>query len=85
MTWSCYHGAFDEWVAQIGGPQNVPVYHGGERLHPGFFDYLAQQYERAHYVISPDRPQAESQVLAVVQYRDRWLRSHPVYVSKKLR
>jgi hypothetical protein len=45
MSWSCYHGACDEWVAQTGGPQNVPVYHGAERLHPGFFDYLAQQYD----------------------------------------
>jgi Dolichyl-phosphate-mannose-protein mannosyltransferase len=85
MTWSCYHGAFDQWLAQTGGPQGVPVYRGGDRLHPAFFSFLLQRYERAHYVISPDRPPAESQVLAVLQYRDRWLRSHPVYVSKKLR
>jgi Dolichyl-phosphate-mannose-protein mannosyltransferase len=84
MTWSCYHGAFDEWVAQIGGPQNMPVYHGGERLHPGFFDHLAQQYDRAHYVVSTARPESGWQVLAVLQYQDRRLRSHPVYVSKKL-
>ena len=84
MTWSCYYGAFDEWIAQIGGPQGVPVYQGGDRLHPGFDSYLAQQDERAHYVISTTQPEPESQVLAVLQYRDRWLRSHPVYVSKKL-
>ena len=52
VTWSCYHGAFDEWIAQIGGPQGVPVYQGGDHLHPGFFSYLAQQDEHAHYVIS---------------------------------
>ena len=85
MTWSCYNGAFDEWVSEMGWPPAVPVYEGGNLLHPGFFRFLQQRYDRAHYLISASRPESGWQILATVEYRDISLRSRPIYVCKSVR
>jgi len=84
MTRSCYHGAFDHWLAQTGGPPGVPVYKGRDRLHPPFLISCYSGTSPRIMLLVQIALRAESQVLAVLQYRDGWLRSHPVYVSKKL-
>jgi hypothetical protein len=46
MTWSCYHGAFDDWIAQVGGWQVAGRYGRAKRLET-FFDFLNKRYDRA--------------------------------------
>jgi hypothetical protein len=83
MTWSCYNGAFDDWIAEVGEPPTAPIASGGNLIHPGFFKFLLQQYDRAHYVISSSRPQNGLQLLGTVTYRDKRLRRHTIYVTKR--
>jgi hypothetical protein len=83
MTWSCYNGAFDEWVAEVGEPPTAPVDSGGNLIHPGFFKFLQERYDHAHYVISSSRPQSDVQLLGTVTTRDKRLRRHTIYVTKR--
>jgi hypothetical protein len=83
MTWSCYNGAFDNWVAEVGEPPTAPVVSGGNLIHPGFFQFLLERYDHAHYVISFYRPQRDVQLLGTVTYRDKRLRPHTIYVTKR--
>ena len=83
MTWSCYNGAFDDWIAEVGEPPTAPIASGGNLIHPGFFKFLLQQYDRAHYVISSSGPQNGLQLLGTVTYRDKRLRRHTIYVTKR--
>ena len=83
MTWSCYNGAFDDWIAETGQPPALGINPGGNLIHPGFFKFLLERYDRAHYIISSFRPQIGSQLLGTVPYRDKWLRRHTIYVTKR--
>ena len=83
MTWSCYNGAFDDWVAEVGEPPTAPVAGGGNLIHPLFFKFLLERYDHAHYVISFSRPQRDVQLLGTVTYRDKRLRRHTIYVTKR--
>ena len=83
MTWSCYNGAFDDWVAEVGEPPTAPVAGGGNLIHPLFFKFLLERYDHAHYVISFSRPQRDVQLLGTVTYRDKLLRPHTIYVTKR--
>jgi hypothetical protein len=84
MTWSCYHGTFDEWIAGVGGPDATGWYRGSNRMHFAFFDLLNRRYDRAKYVLTsslPDPPSDKSwQLLRRIEHRDNWLRRRSVYV-----
>ena len=83
MTWSCYHGAFDKWIAEVGGPDATTRYSGSNRMHFAFFNLLNQRYNRAKYVFSSSLPAPSDknwQLLRRVEYRDNWLRPRSVYV-----
>jgi hypothetical protein len=83
MTWSCYHGAFDEWIADVGGPDATSRYSGSNRMHAAFFNLLNRRYNRAKYVLSSSLPAPSDknwQLLRRVEYRDNWLRRRSVYV-----
>jgi 4-amino-4-deoxy-L-arabinose transferase-like glycosyltransferase len=84
MTWSCYNGAFEDWIAEIAEPPAAPIYTGGNLIHPAFFAFLLQRYDRAHYVISSSHPQSNFQLLGTTTYRDKWLRPREIYVIKRM-
>lgn len=83
MTWSCYHGAFDEWIADVGGLDATGRYSGSNRMHFAFFNLLKRRYDHTKYLItsSPIAPSDKSwQLLRRVEYRDNWLRDRSIYV-----
>lgn len=86
VTWSCYHGAFDEWVAQIGGSDAVDQYVGSNRMHAAFFEFLNVRYAQAAYVLSTSAPSDSDsswQLRARVDYRDRLLERRSVYLLER--
>jgi len=83
MTWSCYHGAFDEWIADIGGPDVAVRYSGSNRMHFAFFDFLHKRDRCAQYVLRPPvRPTSDNswRFVTTLEYRDRWLRRRKIYL-----
>ena len=83
MTWSCYYGAFDEWIADIGGTDVATRYSGSNRMHFAFFDFLHKRERRAQYALRPlGRPIPDNswQFVGTVEYRDAWLRRRNIYV-----
>ena len=86
MTWSCYYGTFDEWIAQVVGSSAVDQYVGSNRMHAAFFEFLKKQYARASYVLStsaPNESDREWQLRAKVPYRDRLLERRGVYLLER--
>jgi hypothetical protein len=86
MSWSCYHGAFDDWVRQAGGIAEAPSYSGGHRMHFAFFDFLDQRFSHASFLLSPTpspQPEKKSAVIAIVPYRDGLLRPRQIEIVKK--
>jgi len=73
MTWSCYHGAFDEWVTRIGGLSASDRYIGSNRMHFAFFDFMNQRFEHTKYLVTASaRNQADptAQIVKRIEYRD---------------
>jgi hypothetical protein len=88
VTWSCYYGAFDEWVAQVGDPWANGHYLGSNRMHAEFFKFLDQRFARASYVLStsaPSRSDINWRLHATVQYKNRWLQNRYVYLLERLK
>jgi len=82
MTWSCYHGAFDDWIAEVGGWQAAGRYGRAKRLE-AFFDFLNKRYDHAEYVITSslrDTPANSGRLLRRVEYKDKWLRQRSIYL-----
>ena len=86
VTWSCYYGAFDEWIAQLGGSDAVDQYVGSNRMHAAFFEFLNKRYAQAAYVLSTSAPSDSDsswQLHARVDYRDRLLERRSVYLLQR--
>jgi len=86
MTWSCYYGAFDEWITEIGGLNASDHYIGSNRMHFAFFHFLERRFKRAKYLVTSSPPNAGNpnvQILRRVGYRDRWLRPRSIYVLRR--
>ena len=82
MTWSCYYGAFDEWLVQVGGMNAVDQFSRANPMHSVFFKFLEERYQKAKYRIVP-QPKKPDQGCASVErltFRDRWLRSRDTYL-----
>lgn len=82
-TWSCYYGAFDEWIAEIGGLNASDRYIGSHRMHFAFFDFLDQRFDHAKYLVTLSTSNSlpeNTQLLKTVAFRDRWLRLRTVDV-----
>ena len=85
QTWSCYYGAFDEWIAEIGGSNASDRYIGSHRMHFAFFDFLNQRFSHASFILSPSVSQQagkKSSVIATVPYRDEFLRARQIEIVK---
>jgi 4-amino-4-deoxy-L-arabinose transferase-like glycosyltransferase len=85
MTWSCYHGAFDAWLRQVGGIAAAQSYNGGHRMHFAFFDFLDQRFSHASFILSPSVSQQagkKSAVIATVPYRDEFVRARQIEIVK---
>jgi Dolichyl-phosphate-mannose-protein mannosyltransferase len=83
MHWSSYHGAFDQWMAEVGGPNVTDRYIGSHRMHFAFFDFLNRRFARTKYLVTsspPDTADPDAQVLGRVEYRDGWLRARTIYL-----
>jgi hypothetical protein len=88
MHWSCYYGAFDEWIAQVAGPNATDRYIGSQRMHFAFFDFLNQRFDRAEYLVtsSPSKvANPHSEILRRIEYRNGWLRRRTIYLVKRAR
>lgn len=86
QTWSCYYGAFDEWIAEIGGSNASDRYIGSHRMHFAFFDFLNQRSDRAKYLVTPSPPDVtdpNAEILRQVEYRDIWLRPRSIYLVRR--
>jgi hypothetical protein len=79
MHWSCYYGAFDEWMAEVGGLDSSDRYIGSHRMHFAFFDFLNRRFDHAKYLVTPS-PLNSAQLLTKVEYRDSWLRPRSIYL-----
>jgi hypothetical protein len=73
MTWSCYYGAFDEWIANVGGLNAADQYVGSHRMHFAFFNFLNQRFDRAKFLVTGS-PLTGAELLRRFNYRDSWLR-----------
>jgi hypothetical protein len=85
MTWSCYYGAFDEWIATIGGLDASGRYIGSNRMHFAFFDFLHKRYAQTKYLLTSgkrDFADPTRQLLGTVEYRDGWLHNRSIYVLR---
>jgi hypothetical protein len=83
MHWSCYYGAFDEWMAKVGGPSVTDRYIGSFRMHFAFFDFLNRRFDRGKYLVTSSPPKAADpslKLLRRVDYRDNWLRRRSIYL-----
>jgi hypothetical protein len=83
MHWSCYYGAFDEWMAEVGGLDSTDRYIGSHRMHFAFFDFLNRRFDHAKYLVTSSPPNAadpNAQILQRVEYRDSWLRPRSIYL-----
>jgi hypothetical protein len=83
MHWSCYYGAFDEWIAKVGGPSVTDQYLYRQHMHFAFFDFLNQRFDHAKYLVTsspPDAADPNAQILQRVEYRDSWLRVRTIYL-----
>ena len=83
LHWSCYYGAFDEWIAQVGGPSAIDRYIGSQRMHFAFFDFVNRRFEHAKYLVtsSPPNPSdPNAQILRRIEYRDAWLHRQSIYL-----
>jgi Dolichyl-phosphate-mannose-protein mannosyltransferase len=86
MTWSCYYGAFDEWIVDIGGSNASDRYIGSNRMHFAFFDFLNRRFDHAKYLVTASAPtnaDTTAQLLKRVEYRDSWLRPRSIYVVRR--
>ena len=83
ITWSCYQGAFDEWIADVGGLDAATKFSGSNRLHLAFFDFVHKRDRSARYALSPPVEGTSDKswkLLRTVEYRDTWLRRRNIYV-----
>lgn len=86
--WDCFHGAFDDYLADINYrlmPGTVQEEYG---LGDFFNRYLKDREAAARYYVysgEPDQPvdEAEAERLAEIPFRDAFLRARSVYVEKK--
>jgi len=88
QTWSCYYGAFDEWIAEVGGLNASDRYIGSHRMHFTFFDFLSRRFDRSKYLITsspPDAADPNLQLLRRVEYRDNCLRPQSIYLMIRSR
>ena len=86
IHWSCYHYAFEDWIAEVGGPDAASRYIGSFRMHFAFFAFLEERFKHAKYLVislPPDTAQHKGQLVGKVGYRDGWLRSHSVYIVRQ--
>lgn len=86
MHWSCYYGAFDDWIAKVGGPDAANRYIGSFRMHFAFFAFLEQRFQHTKYLVTslpPDTIQQKAQLVAKVGYRDGWLRPQSIYLVRQ--
>ena len=83
MHWSCYYGAFDEWMREVGGLDSSARYIGSHRMHFAFFDFLNRRFDHAKYLLTSSPPSARdpnAQMLRKIEYRDVWLRPRSIYL-----
>jgi 4-amino-4-deoxy-L-arabinose transferase-like glycosyltransferase len=81
IPWDCFHGAFDDYLAEI--RNDIPV-----RGLAGFFNrYLVKRAEAADYVVRSDRPGKPLEPgvvrIAEIPYRDLNLQRRVVYVERR--
>jgi hypothetical protein len=48
MTWSSYHGAFDEWISHVGGQDAAGKFNRPNPMHDAFFEFLRKRYDVCH-------------------------------------
>jgi len=82
MTWSCYQGAFDEWIARIGGLNPTRRYIGSNTMHFAFFDFLNRRFDHTKYLVT-DRADPNGKIVNQVDYRDSWLCPRSIYVLRQ--
>ena len=51
LHWVEYHGAFDDWLAQLQSDARPEDYSGPYRLHNPFYAWVAQRQRDAPYII----------------------------------
>jgi 4-amino-4-deoxy-L-arabinose transferase-like glycosyltransferase len=80
LTWNCYNGAFDEWIASVGGLDAARRYSKANSMY-AFFEFLKERYRRAEYIVTPPplSPDPNWRLLGKVEYRDKWLRRQYIY------
>jgi hypothetical protein len=90
LRWSCYHGAFDDWVAEIGGIGGIGKYNATDprsplHFHRAFAAFMARRTEAAEYVLLPccRVPGDRRRVVQTVTYPGMFLEPQILYVVER--
>ena len=90
LRWSCYHGAFDDWVAEIGGVEGIAKYNATDprsslHFHAAFRAFIDRHTRAAEFVLQPSRPDPgdRRRMLDTVMYPDMFLNPKLLYVIRR--
>jgi hypothetical protein len=60
FNWSGYHGSFDDWIAEVGGPESAPEYielpRHPKHMHGAYDAFLKRRAEIAEYTLQSSPP-----------------------------
>jgi hypothetical protein len=90
LRWSCYYGAFDDWVAEIGGAQAIAKYNatdpGSSRhFHNAFAHFMDRRTKAAEFVLQTCSPDGgdRGRIVKTVMYPGMFLNSKFLYVFRR--
>jgi hypothetical protein len=90
LRWSCYYGAFDDWVAEVGGIGGVAKYnamdsHSPLQFNNAFLAFLDRRSKTAEYLLEPccPAPGDGSRIVKTVAYPGMFFESKVLYVLRR--
>jgi hypothetical protein len=90
LRWSCYHGAFDDWVAEIGGAEGIAKYNATDprsslHFHAAFAAFIDRRTQAAEFVLQPCWPDPgdRGRIVNTVMYPGMFLNPKFLYVFRR--
>ena len=90
LRWSGYYGAFDDWVAEIGGIGGIAKYNATDprsplHFHRAFAAFMDRRTKNAEYVLEPCCPVPDDarRIIKIVTYPGLFLRPKLLYVVRR--
>ena len=90
LRWSCYYGAFDDWVADIGGAEGIAKYNATDpgsnlHFHNAFAHFMDRRIKAAEFVLQPSSPDVgdRGRIVKTVMYPGMFLNPKFLYVFRR--